>query len=421
MKTDAQCRLGLCLTTSLNVFSAISFITGVTTVTPQLMLPLVGDLAPPHKRATALSIVVCGLTLGILVARVLSGTMTNFVSWRYVYWMSFGLQYAIFFLLWAFMPDYPSTNPGGLNYFKLLWSIIVMIPKQPLLVQAMLISFFTSATFTSFWTTLTFLLAGPPYHYEPLIIGLFALIGIAVMVFAPLYAKNVTDKFVPSFSVLVGLTCCLVGICLGTYIGTFTVAGPILQAAFLDFGMQTAQIANRSAIYSIAPKARNRVNTAFMVATFCGQLMGTSAGNHIYASSGWIGSGSASVGFIGAAILFTLVRGPYETGWIGWHGGFSIRKKDKMSADGKTAETERRLGQIRSREMGRDEESGLGTIEKVEGEVAAEEGRENLREKDRSNDVASAHAASGNDSPRSQASDFEKKEDEISTVETEKV
>lgn len=383
------------------------------------MLPLVGDLAPPHKRATALSIVVCGLTLGILVARVLSGTMTNFVSWRYVYWMSFGLQYAIFFLLWAFMPDYPSTNPGGLNYFKLLWSIIVMIPKHPLLVQAMLISFFTSATFTSFWTTLTFLLAGPPYYYEPLIIGLFALIGIAVMVFAPLYAKNVTDKFVPSFSVLVGLTCCLIGITLGTYIGTFTVAGPILQAAFLDFGMQTAQIANRSAIYSIAPKARNRVNTAFMVATFCGQLMGTSAGNHIYASHGWIGSGSASVGFIGAAILFTLARGPYETGWIGWHGGFSIRKKDKMSADGKTAETERRLGQIRSRE---DEENGLGAIEKAEGEVAAEEDRESLREKHRAgvHDDTSAREASGNDTPRTQGSDFEKKEDDISPVETEK-
>ena len=79
-------RLGLCITTSLPVFTTLSFLAAVTTVTPQLMLPLVGDLAPPKRRATSLSIVVSGLMLGILVARVLSGTMTNFVSWRAVYW-----------------------------------------------------------------------------------------------------------------------------------------------------------------------------------------------------------------------------------------------------------------------------------------------------------------------------------------------
>ena len=61
--------LGLCLTNSFAVFSFFSYLTAVTTVTPQLMLPLVGDLAPPHRRATALSIVVSGLLLGILIAR----------------------------------------------------------------------------------------------------------------------------------------------------------------------------------------------------------------------------------------------------------------------------------------------------------------------------------------------------------------
>ncbi|KAF2111858.1 major facilitator superfamily domain-containing protein, partial [Lophiotrema nucula] len=284
--------LGLCLTNNLAVFTAISFIVAITTVTPQLMLPLVGDLAPPHRRAAALSIVVSGLMLGILIARVLSGTMTNFLTWRAVYWLSLGLQYTIFVMLWLFMPDYPSTNPTGLNYFQLLFSIVKMLGRHPVLVQACLAGLFTSMTFTSFWTTLTFLLAGSPYHYSPLAIGLFGLIGIAGMLFGPLYARLVTDRFVPHLSVLLGLSCCVLGICLGTYIGTFNISGPILQAALLDFGMQTAQIANRSSIYAIEPKRRNGVNTAFMVATFCGQLVGTAAGNHIYARGGWIASGS---------------------------------------------------------------------------------------------------------------------------------
>jgi hypothetical protein len=61
---DYVLRLGLCITNNLGVFTGISFIVSVTTVTPQLMMPLVGDLAPPHRRAAALSVVVSGRTYG---------------------------------------------------------------------------------------------------------------------------------------------------------------------------------------------------------------------------------------------------------------------------------------------------------------------------------------------------------------------
>lgn len=302
------------------------------------MLPLVGDLAPPHKRAAALSIVVSGLMLGILVARLLSGVVTQYTPWRTVYWLALALQYAIFVLLWLFMPDYPSTNPAGINYLKMLWSIPVMLTKHPVLVQACFISFFTSATFTSFWTTLTGLLSGPPYNYSTLVIGLFALIGIAGMLAGPIYARIVIDRFVPLFSVILGMMWCMIGICISTYTGRFTIAGPVLQAFLNDFGMQSAQTANRSAIYAIEPKARNRVNTAFMLATFLGQLVGTSVGNNLFARGGWIASGSYSVGSIGVALLFCIVRGPWEEGWYGWGGGWSIYKKSKDSADGKKSE-----------------------------------------------------------------------------------
>ncbi|RMZ72871.1 dityrosine transporter [Pyrenophora seminiperda CCB06] len=317
----------LCLTSSLALFTAISFLVSITTVTPQLMLPLVADLAPPHRRAAALSVVVSGLMLGVLVARVLSGTISNFVTWRAVYWMGLGLQTSIFALLWLFMPDYPSTNPaGGLSYWRLLLDIPLMLGRHPVLVQACLAAMLTSAPFTTFWTTLTFLLSGAPYNYTPLTIGLFGLIGISGMLLSPLYARTVTDRFVPHFSVFIGLGISLAGILVGTYTGTFSLAGPVLQALLMDFGNQTAQIANRSAIYSTEPKRRNGVNTAFMIATFVGQLMGTSAGSRLYARWGWRGSGSFSVGVVVLALVVMGGRGPWETGWVGWKGGWGMRK-----------------------------------------------------------------------------------------------
>lgn len=320
--------IGLCITDSFPVFCFLSFLTALTTVTPQLMLPLVGDLAPVHRRATALSIVTSGLLLGLLIARLLSGVVTEYTSWRNIYWLAFALQYLILILLWFFLPDYPSTNPSGLNYFKMLWSIIAMLFKHPILVQACLVGFCTSTTFTSYWTTLTFLLAGEPYNFSPLYIGLFALVGIFAMCFGPPYSRLVIDRFVPLFSVIVGELICITGISIGTYTGTFTIAGPIIQAFMLDFGLQSTQIANRTAIYAIEPKARNRVNTAFMVSVFIGQIVGTSVGNTLYAQGGWHKSGSASVGFIGAALCFCFAKGPWEKGWVGWRGGWGIRKRD---------------------------------------------------------------------------------------------
>jgi predicted MFS family arabinose efflux permease len=369
------------VTKNLAVFSAITFITAVTTVTPQIMLPLVGDLAPLHRRAAALSIVVAGLTLGILVARVLSGIVANYTSWRTIYWLSCGLQYLIFGLLWLFMPDYPSTNPDGFNYIKFMWSILEIFVKEPLLIQACFISYLVSATFTNFWTTLTFLLSGSPYNYDPLPIGLFGLIGIAGVAFAPIYGRLVTDKFHPWLSVMVGLLMVMLAVTVGTYTGTFTIAGPIIQALFHDAGMQTCQVANRSQIYSIAPRARNRINTAFMLFTFFGQLSGTAVGNKVYADNGWIHSGSLSVGFCGGAILLLCLRGPWEQGWIGWHGGYSVKRENKDAA----REDIEASGRVRR-----------STVPEVEGEKSV------------SNDVERAVDEMGQKEPEPEIHDLEK-------------
>jgi hypothetical protein len=65
-----------------------------------------------------------------------------------------------------------------------------------------------------------------------------------------------------------------------------------------------------------------------MVSVFCGQLMGTAVGNKLYAKGGWIASGSASVGFIGVALLCCFARAPWQKGWLGWSGGWGIRRRD---------------------------------------------------------------------------------------------
>jgi hypothetical protein len=171
-----------------------------------------------------------------------------------------------------------------------------------------------------------------------------------------------------------GLTYCLIGITLGTYTGTFTVAGPVVQAFLNDFGMQTCQIANRTALFAVEPKGRSRVNTVFMVATFCGQLVGTSVGSQLYNRGGWIASGSYSMGSIGAALLVCSLRGPWETRWFGWRGGWSIRKK---AASGVTEE--------------RNPLRRLDTKEKLEDEEKRKEAQKDLERGEGQQEESRAH------------------------------
>lgn len=163
--------IGLAVTRSLSVFLALSFLVGTFSVTPQILITLTADLAPPHRRATAISIVLAGLLLGVLVARVVAGVIAEYAPWRSVYYMAIGVQALILFCLWATVPDYPPKNKG-LTYFGVLWSMAKSAVTEPALIQACLVNFLSSACFMSFWVTLTFLLGGSPYNYSTCVLSL---------------------------------------------------------------------------------------------------------------------------------------------------------------------------------------------------------------------------------------------------------
>lgn len=333
-------RLGLCITNSLAIFTALTYLSAITTGVIQIFLVLVAELSTPEKRAFNISIVAAGPTFGILLARILSGIVANYTAWRNVYWMSLGMQGGMLVLLWLFMPDYPATNPISWKdlaktYPKLLWSIVCLFPKHPILVQASLLSFCTFWVVASYWTTLTFLLAGAPYHYSTLAIGLFGLIGAATMVLGPLYGRYIIQPIgVPLVSAAIGKTTSFVGVVIGMFVGRTSAAGPAVQALLLDAGLMILQVSSRMEIHDCEPKARNRVNTAFSLVLYLGMLSGTKAGNEVYAKcGGWLASNGLSLGILGLSFVVILARGPNEKGWIGWSDGW----RRKASADSEAA------------------------------------------------------------------------------------
>lgn len=146
----AALTIGLPLTHSVKAFEAISFLVGLASVVPQIMIPLAADLAPPERRASALAIVLSGLLLGILIARVLSGIVAQFVSWHVVYWIALGVQSCMLVLLYFTIPDYPAKNKN-MSYFGILGTLLKFAVTEPVLAQASLVLICSSACFTNFW------------------------------------------------------------------------------------------------------------------------------------------------------------------------------------------------------------------------------------------------------------------------------
>lgn len=96
------------------------------------MMPLAADLAPPSRRAQSMAIVLSGLMLGLLVARVLGGVIAEFTSFRDVYWMSVGAQAVTGILLYWTLPDYPAKMPD-LKYWKIHLTMVKFLFTNPTL------------------------------------------------------------------------------------------------------------------------------------------------------------------------------------------------------------------------------------------------------------------------------------------------
>ncbi|GAA5904758.1 hypothetical protein JCM5296_000754 [Sporobolomyces johnsonii] len=357
----ATLALGQATVTTFAGFEALCFVIGLFTVTPQILNPLAADLAPPEKRASAVSIVVSGLIGGMVVGRVMSGILDRFTHWpNHVFFFACGTQYLLLLVLYLFLPDYPKKRTG-LSYFGILWSMVKLFFTQPVLMQACFVGCAACAIFVSWWTTLTFLLSGSPFNYDTFEVGLFGLAGVCALAWAP-FAGRLVDRLAPFLVTLLALCAqmCTQSIAIGA---AGLNLGPVIVVCMLvDACHQTVQISNQTRIFSIDPLSRGRLNGVFTSAVFAGQAMGSSVGPKIFLRYGWRACYALHLGWNAAAILFLLARGPNSKGWVGWGGNYSLRKVPKRSL-GETTDAEKaEPGKLKSDGAQNEEKVGEETV-----------------------------------------------------------
>ena len=287
------------------VLAAASVLIGLCSAVPQLLLPMAAHLAPEADRGRIVGRIMSGLLIGILASRTLSGYVGAHLGWRAMFEIAAVLMLALLGLLaWRLPRDQP--NFAG-SYSSLMKSLVTLTGTLPALRRSALVGGLLFAAFSVFWTTLTFFLESPTYHYGSDVAGFFGLIGAVGALAAPLAGKT-ADTRGPDFAIGAGTL-----LALGSYailgFGGFHLAGLVAGVILLDVGVQAAHISNQTRIFSLVPEARSRLNTVYMTGYFTGGSLGSVAGGFVWMHFGWAGVCVLGAAFAGAAYLVSRFYG----------------------------------------------------------------------------------------------------------------
>ncbi|MDQ0908692.1 putative MFS family arabinose efflux permease [Streptomyces canus] len=294
--------------TSLPVLAVASALVGLTTVVPQILIPMAAGLTAPERRGAVTGTLLSGLIGGILLARTFSGTLGEWLGWRAPYLVAAVMALILTLALAAALPHTtPSTDQ---RYPALLAASLHLLRTEPLLRRSCQYQVLVFAAFSAAWTALALFITGPHYNLGTPAVGVLALVG-AVSMFATPIAGRRTDRRGPD---AVNLVCMLGAIAAGALLLTGRLGGAIglvgLGAGMLllDVAMQSGQVANQARIFALRPEARARLNTAYMTCAFLGGSAGSWLGVRAYSAFGWNGVCGLVALLAGLALLRHVLR-----------------------------------------------------------------------------------------------------------------
>ncbi|MFT9076078.1 MFS transporter [Ethanoligenens sp.] len=260
---------------------------GTTSVIPQLMVPLCAKLSSNADRGKNIGHIMSGLLIGVLLSRVVSGIIGKYLGWKAIYLLAVFFMAALFLLLKRMLPVCEVGMRVKLNYIASLKSVFTLPGKFPVLREAAINAALIMAAFSALWTTLTFQLQGSPFHFNTSLIGMFGLLGITGILFAP-FAGKLSDNKGAKFTVGVTILIILVSYLLFLAFG-FRLWGLVLGVILLDMGVQCCNVANQTRIQNLNEEARNRITLVYMVSLFLGGAVGSYLGTLLYHRLGWCG------------------------------------------------------------------------------------------------------------------------------------
>ncbi|MGL9894379.1 MFS transporter [Enterococcus mundtii] len=292
------------------LFAVASFLIGLLSIVPQIIIPYGAVLAGPAARGKTMGILLSGLLMGILLSRTVSGLLASWFSWRSVYLFALCLVGALTVLLYLKLPRTQGTleKESTVSYLASLKSLPKLVKEQRLLREAAINGFFMFGTFSLFWSTLIFYISSPAYGWGTFEAGILAIFGLSGAVAAPIVGR-LADSYSERRIVGMGLVMQTISF-LALFIAGDYVAVLLVAIILLDVGNQFGQVANQSRVQGLGEATSNRNNTIFMFMYFIGGATGSLLGSMMWQHYGWVGVTVTGLIFQLCAFFFQAIIYP---------------------------------------------------------------------------------------------------------------
>lgn len=268
-------------------------------------------LAAADERGKIVGTVQAGVLIGILLSRVLSGSLADWFGWQGVYIFSVLCMSMISVFLWKYLAviRIEKDPTQQFTYSQIIFSLFEQLFKNRVLQIRGVLAFIIFVNLNLFWNALVFPLSVQPFEYSHSLIGFLGIIGAIGAVMAIRvgvlvdrgYAQRITQY---AFLLLIGAWVILN--CLYFSIWIF-----ILAIILLDVAIQSIHVINQSLIFQADIRLHGRLVGAYMLFYALGSAVGSLLATTLYGHWGWYAVCAAGILLSIVGYLFWLFTEKY--------------------------------------------------------------------------------------------------------------
>jgi len=282
------------------------------TAMTQGLIAYAASAAAPHEQGRVVGTAQGGVFIGLLLARVFAGGVSDLAGWRGVYFCAALLMLGIAIPLWRRLPILPPAS-RTLSYPRLLASMLTLLRQEKVLQVRGMLALLMFAAFNIFWSALVLPLSAPPYNFSYTLIGSFGLAGV-VGALAAARAGQWADR---GYARQTGGLALLVLLLAWWPLSLMDVSlwALVMGIVLLDLGGQALHVTNQSLIFRTRPDAHSRLVGLYMMFYAVGSGLGAISTTVTYARFGWQGvcTLGASVSLLALVFWWVTQRQRAET------------------------------------------------------------------------------------------------------------
>jgi len=271
------------------------------TAMTQGLIAYAAGAAAPGERGRIVGATQGGVFIGLLLARVCAGAVSDLTGWRSVYAGAAAAMLALAAVMWRRLPGVDAGR-SGMGYRALLASMFVLLRRHRVLQVRGTIALLMFAALNVFWSALVLPLSAPPYGFSHTAIGALGLVG-ALGALGAAGAGRLADQGRGQRTSLVALlllACAWLPLALMPLSLWALLAGIVL----LDLGGQAIHVTNQGMILRSDHEAHSRLVGAYMLFYAIGSGLGAMGATLSYTQAGWQGVCLLGAGISVLALLF---------------------------------------------------------------------------------------------------------------------